>query len=210
MAQVSRGVRKVLEVPWVYSLFQKSLQKKSLWSEIIEEQLAYEARTVTVLDIGCGPGTFLARMGDRVDPANFVGIDPSQDYCERASELFPNAKFYCGTVSTVALEQHDFDLIVISGVLHHVDDDEAKQIMRFAHNHNSDGGLIISVDPVLFPGQNIVARFLAKADRGQNVRTVKSLEQLWIQALPGSNVQTSIKSGYLRVPYNHVVCVVSS
>jgi len=143
-----------------------------------------------------------------VDRRKFVGIDPSPDYVRRATELFPEAKFKCGTVGTVALEEENFDLIVISGVLHHVDDDEAVEIMRFANTHKSDRGKIIAVDPVFFPGQNFIAKWMARADRGKNVRTADSLEQLWRNALPTSTIQISIKSGYLRVPYNHVVCTV--
>jgi trans-aconitate methyltransferase len=209
MAQVSRGVRKILEVPWIYSFFQKSVEKRPIWSDILEQQVGLVRESMRVLDIGCGPGTFLTMLNDRMDAANFWGLDPSPEYIRRASELFPGASFLCGTVATVALPKKTFDLVVVSGVLHHVDDDEAMEIMRFAHAHKSDEGIIITVDPVFFPGQNFFAKWMALADRGQNVRTVKSLEQLWLRALPASNVQISIKSGYLRVPYNHVVCTVA-
>lgn len=208
MAQISRGVRKILEFPWIYSLFQKALQRKSIWADLLGLQPGKKQDFMRVLDIGCGPGTFLSLMEDKIAPANFVGIDPSPDYISRARELFPRASFLCGTVATVSLPRTVFDLIVVSGVLHHVDDDEAKEIMSFALAHKSDEGTIISVDPVLFPGQNLLARWVAQADRGQNVRSAESLEQLWLEAIPTSKVEISIKSGYLRVPYNHVVCTV--
>lgn len=208
MGQVSNGLRKVLEIPWVYSLFQKSIQKKPIWADILEEYLEVAPSSLRVLDIGCGPGAFLTLLGERADRGKFVGIDPSLAYIRRATELFPEARFVCGTVETVTLAEDNFDLIVISGVLHHVDDDEALEIMRFAHSHKADSGKIITLDPVFFPGQNFFAKWMARADRGQNVRTSDSLERLWRTALPTSTIRISIESGYLRVPYNHVVCAV--
>lgn len=192
----------------MYSLFQRILQRKSIWADLLGDRLEKNQAFIRVLDIGCGPGTFLTLMEDKIAPANFVGIDPSQDYISRATEQFPRASFLCGKVATVSLPRKFFDLIVVSGVLHHVDDDEAKEIMSFALAHKSDEGTIITVDPVLFAGQNLFARWMAQADRGQNVRSAGSLEQLWVEATPTSKVQISIKSGYLRVPYNHVVCTV--
>lgn len=209
MGQVSRGVRRILEVPWVYSLFQKSIQRKPIWADIFEQHIVLDLETTRVLDIGCGPGLLLTVEGDKFDHSKFVGIDPSRDYVEHATKLFPEARFLLGTVGQVALTEEVFDLIVISGVLHHVEDEEAIEIMRFAHAHKSNKGVIVSLDPVFFPGQNIFARWMALADRGQNVRTVESLEGLW-RAAAASDIQISIKSGYLRVPHDYVLCKVSS
>ena len=210
MGQVSHGVRRILEVPWAYSFFQKSIQRKSIWADIFEREIFLDVNSLSILDIGCGPGNLLAEQGMKIDQSKFVGIDPSQDYVDHATELFPAARFHSGTVKSVDLTEETFDLIVISGVLHHVDDEEAQEIMRFAHAHKTNKGLIVSLDPVFFPGQNVFARWMALADRGQNVRTVESLEGLWRGALASSDIQISIKSGYLRVPHDYVLCKVSS
>lgn len=209
MAQVSHGVRKILEIPWIYSLFQKSLERRPIWAHILEHQIGLGENSLTVLDIGCGPGTLLTLLGNRLDSSRFVGIDISSKYVKRAEELFPSARFLCGTVETINLSKKDFDLIVISGVLHHVDDEEAIRILRFADAHKSDQGTIVTLDPVFFPGQNFFAKWVAQADRGQNVRTVRALEQLWRQALPASHVQISLLSGYSRLPQNWVSCKIA-
>lgn len=210
MGQVSHGVRKILEVPWVYNFFQRSIQKKSIWADIFEREISLDVDSSRILDIGCGPGNLLAEEGMKIDQSKFVGIDPSQDYVDHATELFPAARFLTGTVRSVDLTEETFDLIIIAGVLHHVDDQEAMEIMTFAHAHKSNKGLILSLDPVFFSGQNVFARWMALADRGQNVRTAKSLEGLWRGALASSDIQISIKSGYLRVPHDYVLCKVSS
>lgn len=202
-------MRKVLEIPHVYNFFQTIIQRKSIWEDTLEHRFGSALGSLRILDIGCGPGGLLTVVGERLDRSKFTGIDPSPDYIRRAYELFPDAFFQLGTVATCALPERSFDLIVISGVLHHVEDDEAKEIMKFADNHIADNGTIITVDPVFFAGQNFFAKWMAQADRGQNVRTAESLQNLWGEALPNSKTEISIKSGYLRVPYNHVVCIIT-
>lgn len=194
----------------MYNFFQKSIQKKSIWADIFDREISLDVYSQRILDIGCGPGNLLAEDGIKIDHNKFVGLDPSQDYVDHATELFPAARFLSGTVKSVDLSEETFDLIIISGVLHHVDDQEAMEVMTFAHAHKSKNGLIISLDPVFFPGQNPFARWMALADRGQNVRTVESLEGLWRAASASSDIQISIKSGYLRVPHDYVLCKVSS
>ena len=208
MAQVSKGIRTVLESPWIYSTFQNLVSKKPIWPDLIEEFLPRSDEPLRVLDIGCGPGTFLHGNWFSIDRKNFVGIDPSPEYIERAKADFPAAQFFEGTVETVSLEDRKFDLVVLSGVLHHLDDAEATAVMKFATEHLAQHGHAISIDPVLFPGQNPIARWMALLDRGQNVRTLEQMRDLWSENITGAVLLTSVKEGYLRVPYNHIVCVI--
>lgn len=174
----------------------------------MDEFLPDRGELLKVLDIGCGPGTFVDGGWLPVRHENFFGIDPSPEYIAAAKKNFPRANFFEGTVGNVSLENRFFDLVVLSGVLHHLEDSEAAAVVNYAVGHLSEEGTVISVDPVFFPGQNRFARLMAKADRGQNVRSVVELEQLWTSHLGTCSLQTHIKGGYLRVPYNHVVVVI--
>lgn len=208
MGQVSRGLRTVLESPWIYSTFQNLVSKEPIWPDLIEEFLPRSQEPFRVLDIGCGPGTFLHGNWMPIEQKNFVGIDPSPEYIASAKADFPGAQFIEGTTETVSLKGEKFHFVVLSGVLHHLDNAEAATVMKFATEHLAERGIAISIDPVLFPGQNRIARWIALADRGQNVRTVDEMRHLWSENLAGENLSTSVKQGYLRVPYNHVVCVI--
>ncbi len=208
MAEKSTGLRRALQSARFYSFFQAILSKKTIWPDLIAQYLDSAISCPKVLDIGCGPGTFLAGEFLAVNPRDFVGVDPSSEYIRSARERFPLATFHEGTVSQVKLEDKVFDLVVLSGVLHHVNDAEAHEIIEFAIHHLARGGVVISLDVVVFPGQNWFARAMALADRGQNVRTVEDMERLWGVAKSGiSKFLTDVTYGYLRVPYNHVVCV---
>lgn len=207
MGQVSTGIRRILEVPLIYRFFQRAIWKKDIWPDLIAEFFPSNKQDVKVLDIGCGPGSFLDGGWLEMKQSNFVGIDPSPHYIQRASQAFPDATFFVGTVDNVELEDKAFDVAVLSGVLHHVDDFQASAIIDFAVRHLARSGLVISMDPVLFPGQNRFARWMALADRGQNVRTVDELQALWDTCEELSHTKIGIKQGYLRVPSNQAVCV---
>lgn len=207
MAQVSTGLRSVLESPLIYNLFQRSVAKKDLWAEIVSTYFPQDTSEARVLDIGCGPGNFLKGNPHVVKHSNFVGIDPSRSYIESAQKIFPEAAFLHGTVRDVKLDSSEFDVVVISGVLHHVDDSEARDILNFASRHLVPAGVIVSVDPVVFDGQHPLARRMALADRGQNVRSVDELRTLWSSCAGLANSTIEVRSGYLRLPYNHAVCV---
>lgn len=207
MGQVSTGVRRILELPIVYNFFQRAMSRRPLWPDLVEAYFPDRHSDLKILDIGCGPGNFLAGGFVTTNHSNFVGIDPSPSYIEKARREFPAARFYEGTVRDVQLDSALFDVVVISGVLHHVDDKEAKSILDFAAAHLAPSGSVVSVDPVIFPGQNPVARLIARADRGQNVRTIDELRHLWLSCEGLAAAQFEVKEGYLRFPYNHGICV---
>jgi len=207
MGQVSTGVRKFLEMPFLYRVFQRAISKNEIWPDLIAEFFPNRPGDLRVLDIGCGPGTFLEGGWLDIKQSNFLGIDPSPQYIQAARLAFPDARFLLGTVQDVELEDSTFDVAVLSGVLHHVDDLEAKEIIDFAAGHIAPSGLVISLDPVLYPGQNPFARWMALADRGLNVRTVDELRTLWDMCEGLAQRKIGIKQSYLKVPYDHAVCI---
>ena len=78
----------------------------------------------SVLDAGCGPGMFLEEMADRQRGIELAGSDISEVGLSLARHKLPQAEFYALDLRTDALERQ-FDLIVCSEVLEHIDDDRA-------------------------------------------------------------------------------------
>ena len=204
----SRGLKRLLQVPDFYLWFQNAIYRRPIVPDLLDEIATTLGKNPSVLDIGCGPGSFLRLQGDNQDHQRYLGIDPSEDYIRKARRDFPNATFYCGTVSQIPENRRKFDLVLLSGVLHHVSDAGVAEIISFASSRLNPSGKIVTVDPVIFPGQNWLARSLALLDRGKHVRSPDELVLLWKEQAPAMEVVTRIKSGYLRlVSYNHVVCV---
>jgi ubiquinone/menaquinone biosynthesis C-methylase UbiE len=79
----------------------------------------------SILEVGCGTGRTLewfSRNTADADKISLSGIDPSQGLLAVAREKLPAAHFHIGTGETLPFEDGSYDLVVATGILHHVDD----------------------------------------------------------------------------------------
>jgi SAM-dependent methyltransferase len=86
------------------------------------ELLRRECRGKSVLDVGCGTGTyvdFLARLNFEV-----VGVDPTPAFIEEA-ERRRAGTFVEGSAERLPFPDKSFDTVLLLSVLEHVDDDAA-------------------------------------------------------------------------------------
>src|SRR5262249_9072052 len=91
------------------------------------------------------------------------------------------------------------DLVVATGVLHHLDDSTATQLFRLAFAILKSGGRLVTFDPCLADGQSPVARFLVKIDRGDYIRYHRAYGDLGSTVFP--EVRRFTYDSLLRVPY---------
>jgi SAM-dependent methyltransferase len=103
-----------------------------------------ELRDWQILDLGCGTGHRLVALALQYPLANFTGIDASERSLELARELADrhgaaNIQFVHGAVPGLPLSG-TFDLIVSTGVLHHIPDPKAG--LRWAVEHLDPDGLL--------------------------------------------------------------------
>ena len=200
------GLHSVLERSRVYTFMQTGIGRAATPRHLQDAYfpgLGHSLRRV--LDIGCGPAQFLVSWP--VEGIEFVGFDPNAEYITTGRQAHPKATLLVGTCATVADEiSGSFDLAVSFGVLHHVDDEEAKRIAQFAFDRLAPGGRFVALDPTLLPRQNPIARLLAKSDRGKHVRGPQEYQAL-VASVFGDDVQSHVESRLLRVPYNHSVVV---
>lgn len=202
MSQVTTGIRALLSSPFIYETFQRIMgatkARSKLFSEFIEP---YSVESV--LDIGCGPASILAYLPE----VDYYGFDISESYIAKASEKYGDK----GTFFAKHITDEDidglpkFDFVLLSGVLHHVDDETAVHILKLAKKALKPKGRVVAIDGCLVDGQNPVARFLINQDRGQNIKTEEGYKQLAMNVF--NDVKTSI---YHRtwVPYTlcYMVC----
>jgi SAM-dependent methyltransferase len=75
----------------------------------------------TILDVGCGTGRNLRWLFERSTPAMLVGVDPSERLLELARTRLPCAKFSLGDGQHLAFRERSMDVVIASGIMHHVD-----------------------------------------------------------------------------------------
>lgn len=187
----------MLSAPSIYRAFQKIMGAHSARINLTEEFIR-PFSGCAILDIGCGPADILEYFPD----VDYWGFDISEAYIRQANIRHgQRGKFHLRELTSSDVEQMpSFDIVLALGLLHHLDDDGAVAVMRLAHKALKPGGRLITTDPCLELGQNPIARYLVKNDRGQHVRTKAEYEAIASVVFESPRVEVRHKSG---IPYTH-------
>jgi SAM-dependent methyltransferase len=167
-SQVTTGIRAVLSHPAVYDTMQRLMGAQQLRVQNVRNHVR-PFPGMRILDLGCGTAGILAALPPDV---HYVGYDMSPHYIDAARRRYGDrGTFHCRLLEEAEVaDLEPFDLVLGTGVLHHLDDATARRFMATAASALRPGGRIYTVDPCLAPGQNPIARFLISRDRGQHVR----------------------------------------
>ncbi len=175
MAQITDGVRAILSNPLIYSALQALMgaheDRKTFVSDFIKPVVG-----MAILDIGCGPAEILYHL----PTVDYWGFDISEEYISHAEKKFgAKGRFFSKLLSIDDLSSMPkFDVVLATGVLHHMDDELAAAVLKLAHQALKPGGRLFTIDACWAEGQHPIAKFLIAHDRGQNVRTEAGYEEL--------------------------------
>ncbi|MCP2126931.1 class I SAM-dependent methyltransferase [Bradyrhizobium ottawaense] len=155
-----------------------------------------------ILDLGCGAADVLHLLPLRCE---YTGVDANARHIEAARAAYGSrGTFLCGDFSLARhLQNKGFDLVIMLGLLHHLDDDEAVAALRLAGDLLAPGGRVFTLDPCRAPDQHPIARFLINRDSGQAVRDEPGYRRLAELAFP--RVEVAIRHDLLRLPYTHCI-----
>jgi cyclopropane fatty-acyl-phospholipid synthase-like methyltransferase len=200
MGEINSGPRALLNNPATYLSLQRLLGGKRAHLTFVTDHLRLEDGD-RVLDIGCGPGDARDAMPD----VDYLGVDLNCDYIRAAQERYgESAQFRCVDVRSGELAKEDpFDVVVAMGLLHHLDDDAVRGLVREISGLLNEGGRFVSIDPTFVEKQPRIARWLIGFDRGEHVRTPEAVQALVGESIPGPTA--TVRADLLRVPYTHVV-----
>jgi SAM-dependent methyltransferase len=193
-------ITRLLEGAWTYKVSQ------SLWYRTGQQQ-RYVREYVRpcagdrILDIGCGPAVLLQYM-PRVD---YLGFDPNADYIRDARRSFGDrGRFECGYLKSLEdVGPGSFDIVMANGVLHHLSDAEASELVSLASQALKPGGRMVTRDGCYEEGQSPLVRLLLENDRGHHVRALPAYEQLLKARFEIRKAE--IRHDMLRLPYSLLI-----
>jgi ubiquinone/menaquinone biosynthesis C-methylase UbiE len=164
----THGLWSLLYLPQVYNALTSVVGSEAVM-KLLAERFVRPRPEDRILDVGCGT----ARILRYLPVARYVGIDNNSRYISAARERYQNrGEFVVGDVGALSLNPREqFDIVLASGILHHIDDASAKGLLAVSARLLAKNGRMVIADPVVAPGQSPVAKFLISLDRGRNVRT---------------------------------------
>jgi SAM-dependent methyltransferase len=189
-------MRSVLSIPLMYDLFQDLLGGQRSRQHFVKEHVRAQSGDC-LLDIGCGTAQLLNYLPD----VKYFGFDTNKKYIEAARARYGHrGVFLHDTVTQHTLEGIPAcDIVVATGVLHHLDDEAGRHLFFLAHTVLKHGGRLVTFDPCLKDGQSPIARFLALKDRGDHMRKPNAYRDL--AGVLFADVRSFTYDRLLHVPY---------
>ena len=89
------------------------------------------------------------------------------------------------------------------GILHHLNDDQATDLLRLARTAVKPGGGVVSLDGCYRDGQSSIAKSLLAGDRGEFVRSEEGYVRLTKGLL--DHIGVHIGEDMLYVPYTLII-----
>jgi SAM-dependent methyltransferase len=192
-------IRSLLAFPVTYRLFSRIVG--GFARQVYVKKYIRPIHGDKILDIGCGPGDIL----ELLPQVEYLGIDMNRRYIKSAIKRFGNrGTFICKKLSgKLSNELSSFDLILATGILHHLNDDEAIQLFELSKSKLKPGGRLITLDGCYEKKQSSIARFLLSLDRGRYVRTKN--QYLALSSKIFTKIKVSIHQDLLIIPYTLMI-----
>ena len=195
--QSDSGLLRWLKVPCLYNVFQAVVGRNASRRRIIQSHIRAKPGD-KVIDIGCGP----ARVLQSLPAVKYFGLDISPDYIAFARRTYGDkGTFVVGDTRSLWGDSRfkDADIVIAIAVLHHFDDEEAADCIRFAYDALKRGGRLVCYDACWIPNQGVVSKWIMSRDRGRNIRTEQQYRRLAAKVF--RNVHAWVDTEPLRIPY---------
>jgi SAM-dependent methyltransferase len=157
-----------------------------------------------VLDIGCGNADLAHLLPVDV---SYLGLDNNPQYIENAKARGVNViEAHVDELGNLGYDP--FDVVVAVGLLHHLDDSTAVDLIADVSKVLNPHGRLVTVDPVNHPNQSYVSRTIMRFDRGRYIRKENGYADLIGQAFDSASIV--VRYDLNPFPYAHCIMTTNS
>ena len=155
---------------------------------------------MAILDIGCGPADILAYLPD----VNYWGFDISEAYIERARNASGRGGVFIANNfrSMTSTDCRGSIVALAIGLLHHLDDPVALNVLQLAHQALKPGGRLLTVDPCWIPRRVLSHVFWFGTIADRTCGTREEYEALALKVFKAPKVAVSHQAW---IPYTHCI-----
>lgn len=127
------------------------------------------------LDVGCGE----APLAELFSPGQYLGIDHAPARLDRARARCPDHRFARADARTWRGDGAPFDRLLMVHLLHHLADDEVREVTRAMRALLRPGGKVLVIDPVpAWQARGLLHRHLLPLETGAHHRAMERAEAL--------------------------------
>ena len=176
--------------PTLWNIFRRLLEFNFTEEKrVINRELGPQALNVrragskpVILDLGCGTGE-LAPVFINAG-YTYVGIDIEPERIEYARKAYPEGSFHAMDANALQYPDHYFDQILITGVLHHLPDEEVRGIVKeMKRALKPEGRALVMEDIALSGSHNLLGALIHLADEGAYIRRPRQYTPLFVPEL---------------------------
>jgi SAM-dependent methyltransferase len=196
----NNGLRSILQLSWVYDLFHWLIGKPEAMKWLSKKLWKVESG-MTVVDIGCGTAALRDTLPSDI---HYIGFDPNFAYIETAKQrsdgVFVNGRMSEFLLSDIGKElENQVDVVICSGVLHHLEDAEIDEVLSGVVFLLKKGGRFSALEPAFLERQDVLSRWVMKRDRGENILLQGEWEAKLKKYFPKAEVR--VVNRLVRIPY---------
>jgi SAM-dependent methyltransferase len=190
MRPVRRVVNWLSARPTFWNLFRRILEfnfreeKRVIGRELMPHvaEARREGRKPRVLDLGCGTGE-LAPVFLKAG-YSYTGIDIAPERITYAQKTYKRGRFHVMDAGALRYPDGFFDQILVTGVLHHLSDDEVRRIVAEMRRVLRPGGRALVMEDIALRGsKNLLGALVHLADAGAYIRHPHEYTPLFVPDL---------------------------
>ncbi len=141
--------------------------------QLIRKKLPVEPNR-RILDVACGPGAFSALF----DPESYSGVDINERYIRYAKRHYRGA-FNVMDARNLDFDDASFDDALVFGLLHHLNDDDARAVLVSLSRVLKPGGRALVIEDIPTESRlNLIGNFLHRVENGHYIRPAEQYRHL--------------------------------